>query len=292
MGHFVAPDGKIYVDTDFINRVQRLPGCSVNHMGFGEFELVTKEGKVEFDRMRGKEFEGQSGRSHAFYDSEGHSNRLALKIVKEMEQHNLSEPAQGSKTAAEGKLAPDQRVDRLLACINETSGKMIRQLARHGGFATAVRVGHLETLQGQLREIDSCKRVLERAFSDAPRTANDASWKESYGPDLSVSDNTVGTQEALGYGPDLSVSDNTVGAVAGTQTRPLHEIAKEIRADWKSVNYAARPYLEAMGDLDKITDNYGQDAARSIVRYFLTNATSWRGPKAKEIKAELNKMVK
>jgi hypothetical protein len=264
-------------------------------MGFGEFELVTKEGKVEFDRMRGKEFEGQSGRSHQFYDSEGHSNRLALKIVKEMEQHNLSEPSQGSKTASEDKTAlnvPDQRVDRLLACIHETSGAMIKQLARHGGFATAVRVGHLDTLEGQLREIDSCKRVLEKVFSISPKVASDDSWKESYGPDLSVSDNTVGTQETLGYGPDLSVSDNTVGAVAGTQTRPLHEIAKEIRADWKSVNYAARPYLEAMGDLDKITDNYGQDDARSIVRYFLTNASSWRGPKAKEIKAELTKMVK
>jgi hypothetical protein len=79
---------------------------------------------------------------------------------------------------------------------------------------------------------------------------------------------------------------------AGVQTRPIHEIAREIRQDWKNVNYAAKPYLEAMESLDKITDNYGADMGRSIVNYFLGNASSWRGPKAKEIKDELKKMLK
>jgi hypothetical protein len=46
-----------------------------------------------------------------------------------------------------------------------------------------------------------------------------------------------------------------------------------------------------MSGLDKITDSYGADDARSIVNYFLANATSWRGPKAKEIKAELKTLA-
>jgi hypothetical protein len=83
-----------------------------------------------------------------------------------------------------------------------------------------------------------------------------------------------------------------------TPARPLYEIAREIRQNWKKsisgtdLNYAAKPYLEAMESLDKISDRYIMDSASSIVAYFLGNASSWRGPKAKEIKAELNQMLK
>jgi hypothetical protein len=76
-------------------------------------------------------------------------------------------------------------------------------------------------------------------------------------------------------------------------TRPIYQIAREISHDWGSkVNYAAKPYLEAMRELDKITDPYFADDGISVVAYFLSNASTWRGPKAKEIKAELNKMLK
>ena len=77
-----------------------------------------------------------------------------------------------------------------------------------------------------------------------------------------------------------------------TAVRPLYEIASEISKDWKPVNYAAKPYLDAMYSLDKITDNYIMDSGKSIVAYFLSNASSWRGDNAKRIKAELNKMIK
>jgi hypothetical protein len=74
--------------------------------------------------------------------------------------------------------------------------------------------------------------------------------------------------------------------------RPLHAIAQEISSDWGAkVNYAAKPYLEAMACLDRITDNYGEDSARSIVNYFLANARTWRGDVAKRVKAELKALV-
>jgi hypothetical protein len=76
------------------------------------------------------------------------------------------------------------------------------------------------------------------------------------------------------------------------QHRPLWQIAQEIKKDWKKVNYAAKPYLEAMGQLDKITDMFMFDSAKSVVLYFLSNASSWRGDKAKKIKAELKAMTK
>lgn len=99
MGHFIDQDGSIFVDTDFVNRVQRLPGVSLRHLGFGEFEVQTDRGSVEVDRMRGQPFEGQSGRSHKFYDNKG-GTHIALELVKEMERKGLSEPSVGQKTAS------------------------------------------------------------------------------------------------------------------------------------------------------------------------------------------------
>lgn len=74
------------------------------------------------------------------------------------------------------------------------------------------------------------------------------------------------------------------------QNRPLSVIAREIRIDWKKVYFGAVPYLNALATLDSIDDKYGLDSARSIVVYFLGNAKTWKGDKAKEIKAELKKM--
>jgi hypothetical protein len=80
--------------------------------------------------------------------------------------------------------------------------------------------------------------------------------------------------------------------------RPLYQIANEIRQNWKKsisgtdVWFGAKPYLDAMSTLDKISDNYGLDSGKSIVAYFLGNANTWRGEKAREIKKELNAMLK
>jgi hypothetical protein len=74
--------------------------------------------------------------------------------------------------------------------------------------------------------------------------------------------------------------------------RPIYEIAAEIRRDWKKVNYAAKPYLDAMGGLNDINDMYILDTAYSVVAYFLGNAGTWRGEVAKRVKAELKTMLK
>lgn len=75
--------------------------------------------------------------------------------------------------------------------------------------------------------------------------------------------------------------------------RPIYEIAREIRKDWGSkVNFAAKPYLDAMMNLESINDNYYFDSAKSVVLYFLSNASTWRGETAKRIKAELREMCK
>ena len=74
--------------------------------------------------------------------------------------------------------------------------------------------------------------------------------------------------------------------------RSLSTIAAEIRKDWKPVYFGAEPYLNAMFQLDKITDHYGNDPGYGVVAYFLSNSKTWRGETAKRVKAELNKMLK
>jgi len=76
------------------------------------------------------------------------------------------------------------------------------------------------------------------------------------------------------------------------ESRKLSDIAKEISADWQKVAPAAAPYLDAMHSCDTIDGNYGADSCASVVAYFLSNAASWKGDKAKAIKKELNSMLK
>lgn len=80
---------------------------------------------------------------------------------------------------------------------------------------------------------------------------------------------------------------------ANKQKRPLYEIAGEIMSDpaAQSQMWKAEPYLSAMSQLDKITDDCGYDSADSIVRYALSNLTGWRGDNARRIKAELKEML-
>ena len=75
-------------------------------------------------------------------------------------------------------------------------------------------------------------------------------------------------------------------------TRSLSTIANDIRKDWTKPNFAAKPYLDAMETLNTIRDTYYYDNASDIVRYFLSNATSWKGETARAIKAELKSMLK
>tara|TARA_R110000824_G_scaffold109610_7_gene257344 strand:- start:933 stop:1166 length:234 start_codon:yes stop_codon:yes gene_type:complete len=73
--------------------------------------------------------------------------------------------------------------------------------------------------------------------------------------------------------------------------KPLSQLAREISANWSNVNYAARPYLDAMSQLDSVQDKFGYDDGKSVVLYFLANAGTWRGDTARKIKAELRGML-
>ena len=73
--------------------------------------------------------------------------------------------------------------------------------------------------------------------------------------------------------------------------RNINVIAREIQQDWKQPNYAAMPYLNAMTCMSKMDDDFYYDNGRSVILYFLSNATTWRGETARRIKAELKSML-
>lgn len=73
--------------------------------------------------------------------------------------------------------------------------------------------------------------------------------------------------------------------------RKLSEIAQEIEATWPNVNFAAKPYLDAMQMVDSPEDVYHCVNGKSIVLYFLSNAATWRGEDARRIKAELKEVI-
>jgi len=75
-------------------------------------------------------------------------------------------------------------------------------------------------------------------------------------------------------------------------TRTLNVIARDISRDWTKPNFGAVPYLDAMHSLQSIRDKYYYDDAESVVRYFLANATAWKGETARAIKSELKTLLK
>lgn len=96
------------------------------------------------------------------------------------------------------------------------------------------------------------------------------------------------------------------GAVIAAVPNPRHreaisrgnidEIAQVVREDHraqgKKVNPALAPYLDAMGSLQSVKDNYGADSGSSIVAYALSNMRSYAGATAKAVKLRLKGMLK
>lgn len=123
-----------------------------------------------------------------------------------------------------------------------------------------------------------------RAFGEVPATVEVAKkWidQELHGKGKTGSDLRRGR---------LAYADPT--ALADLPRMSLSQIASLVYKDWKNVNFAAKPYLEAMSSLQNVSDMYFQDTGTSIVAYFLSNATSWRGDVAKAVKKELQRRIR
>lgn len=69
----------------------------------------------------------------------------------------------------------------------------------------------------------------------------------------------------------------------------LAQLAALCKADWKKPYFGAVPYLSALSQINSIDDRFLAEDAYSIVLYFISNASTWRGEIAKAVKAELKK---
>lgn len=72
----------------------------------------------------------------------------------------------------------------------------------------------------------------------------------------------------------------------------VSEIAYAIAKDWQNINPYAADYLNAMKEIRDIDGSYYTDSAKSVVLYFLANASSYRGESARAYKSILKAMVK
>jgi len=90
LGHYLEERGKIYVDSNFINKSSGiLPNSELKHMGFGEFYIDTPKGSVQFARQ-GNKIEGFVGRVHKMYDDQ--NGKLVKQLIDGMEKQKQVEP--------------------------------------------------------------------------------------------------------------------------------------------------------------------------------------------------------
>ncbi len=117
-GHHAHMGGKLYADSGFLQSVSSLGhGYEVNHMGFGEFSVKTPLGEVEFNRMAGKDFPGQSGRSHNIYDTKG-GTKAAEALIHAMQQKSLSTEVHGeAKVTSSGRITEALLAERSLSSL-------------------------------------------------------------------------------------------------------------------------------------------------------------------------------
>ena len=75
--------------------------------------------------------------------------------------------------------------------------------------------------------------------------------------------------------------------------RPINVIALDVEFNWKNISPHARPYLDAMLEMNRIDEPYHYEPdCKMTLLYFLSNAQGWRGEDARRIKKELLAMCK
>lgn len=76
-----------------------------------------------------------------------------------------------------------------------------------------------------------------------------------------------------------------------TLLRSLNVIFNEVDQSWTNPYFGAVPYIRALKSLDNLNDMFVNDKAVDLVRYFLSNAQTWKGVVARRIKKELKQMI-
>ena len=81
--------------------------------------------------------------------------------------------------------------------------------------------------------------------------------------------------------------------MANKKPRTFAAVGREIREKWVKMYYGARPYVDALCQIDSSDPGatYITETARSVVLGFLSNCSQFRGEDARRLKAELKSMI-
>lgn len=89
------------------------------------------------------------------------------------------------------------------------------------------------------------------------------------------------------------VDEKTASAIKDADLSDLSSmIRRDLRSQGKKIPFGAEPYLDALSSLSDANQSYGMDSGKSMIAYALSNLTSYKGPKARAIKAELKARMK
>ena len=74
--------------------------------------------------------------------------------------------------------------------------------------------------------------------------------------------------------------------------RTIKDIVKDIVTTWgedkvRTTGYAAKPYLDALAEVETADQVYGAEKAEHLVRYALSNLAQFKGADARRLKEEL-----
>lgn len=86
------------------------------------------------------------------------------------------------------------------------------------------------------------------------------------------------------------MSETTARSVNAGQ-RTIKAIVADISSEWgekvHTVGYAAKPYLDALSNVETTGETYGAENGEHLLRYLLSNLTQFKGQRARELKEEL-----
>lgn len=90
--------------------------------------------------------------------------------------------------------------------------------------------------------------------------------------------------------PPATLDEALAQRIEGT-TSPA-TLAGIVRRNWANPYFGAVPYLDAMSSMESFIEMYGADDGSSIGLYFLSNASTWKGPVAKAVKARIKELLR
>lgn len=195
---------------------------------------------------------------------------------------NMRWKGQGERTVGtqRGKGFDSPKMEELRVFIDEQEGLL--QVMQDLGESK-------DKISQQERIISQAKQDLKSGKSSNKKPFLDLTDIDSKGNLESGSSKPASVEPA-------KTSKVKLGTVTRIKEGNLSAISRVIRQDLKAQNkkvpFGAEPYLRALDTMDNINEMYGADRGSMIVAYALSNLRSYKGPVAREVKAELNRRLK